>query len=166
MVRGWVVGAGGAAVLVAGLVGCSTEKSPSAGEKPAAPSSVASATSGSVTAAVGAGTAKVSIDGQPRDVAGQISCTNAAGNLNITIGNTGTGVAVVMSPDASRVSQVGLGDVNGVALGYQDGAAGGASASATKDGNTYTVTGTASGVDMANPMQPVTKPFEITVTCP
>ena len=40
------------------------------------------------------------------------------------------------------------------------------SAKATKDGNKYTISGTATGVDMANPMQPVTKPFEIEVTCP
>ena len=60
---------------------------------------------------------------------------------------------------------MGLGNVNGVVLGFQDGASG-ASASATKDGNTYKVTGTASGVDMANPMQPMTKPFEIEITCP
>ena len=29
-----------------------------------------------------------------------------------------------------------------------------------------TITGTATGVDMANPMQPITKPFEIKVSCP
>ena len=38
--------------------------------------------------------------------------------------------------------------------------------SATKDGNAYKITGTATGVDMANPMTPVTKPFEIDVNCP
>ena len=63
------------------------------------------------------------------------------------------------------MTSVGLGNVNGVALGFQEGAPGG-SATATKDGKTYTVTGTATGVDMANPMQPVTKPFEIAVSCP
>jgi len=39
-------------------------------------------------------------------------------------------------------------------------------AKAEKDGKTYTISGSATGVDMANPMQPVTKPFEIEVTCP
>ena len=39
-------------------------------------------------------------------------------------------------------------------------------AKATKDGNTYKISGTATGIDMANPMQPVNKPFEIDVTCP
>lgn len=167
MVRGLLVGVGGAAVVVAGLVGCSSDKKTEvAGEKPAAPSSVASATSGTVTAAAGSGTAKVTIDGQPKDVTGSIACTTAAGNLNIAIGDTATGIAVVMSPDASKVNSVGLGNVGGVVLGFQDGASGDASASATKDGNTYKVTGKATGVDMANPMQPVTKPFEIAVTCP
>jgi lipoprotein LpqH len=33
-------------------------------------------------------------------------------------------------------------------------------------GNTYKVTGTATGIDIANPMQPVNKPFEINVSCP
>jgi lipoprotein LpqH len=167
MVRGLIVGIGGAAVVAAGLVGCSSDKKTEvAGEKPAAPSSVASATSGTVTAAAGSGTAKVMIDGQPKDVTGQIACTNAAGNFTIAIGDTATGIGVVMSPDASKVTQVTLGNVNGVVLGYQDGASGDASASATKDGNTYKVTGKATGVDMTNPMQPVTKPFEIAVTCP
>lgn len=153
-------------MLVAGLVGCSSEKKTESSEKPAAPSSVMSATSGSMTATAGTGTAKVSIDGQPKDVSGQIVCTTAMGNLNIAIGNTATGIAVVMSPDASKVTSVGLGNVDGVVLGFQDGASGDASAAATKDGNTYKVTGKATGVDMANPMQPMTKPFEIEVTCP
>ena len=168
--RGFVVGVGGAAVLLAGLVGCSSDKksetSASSSEKvTASPSSVVSATSGSMTASAGAGTAKVTIDGQPKEMQGQIACTTAMGNLNIAIGDASSGVAVVMSPDASKVTSVGLGNINGVALGFQDGAPGG-NASATKDGNTYKVSGTATGVDMANPMQPMTKPFDIEVTCP
>ena len=168
MMRGFVVGVGGTAILVASLVGCSSKKteSPSASsEKPTAPSSVVSATSGSMTASAGAGTAKVSIDGKPKDIQGQIACTTAMGNLSIAIGEAATGIAVVMSPDASKVSQVGLGTVDGVVLGFQDGAPGG-TATATKDGSTYKISGTATGVDMANPMQPTTKPFEIEVTCP
>ena len=87
------------------------------------------------------------------------------GNLSIAVGEQTTGVAVVMTPDGSKVTSVGLGNVNGVVMGYQDGAPGG-EATATKDGQTFTITGTATGVDMANPMQPMTKPFEIRVTCP
>jgi lipoprotein LpqH len=86
--------------------------------------------------------------------------------MNIAIGEAMTGIAAVLSADGSTVQSVGLGNVNGVTLGYTQGVPGGASATATKDGNTYKISGTATGVDMANPMQPVTKPFEIEVTCP
>jgi lipoprotein LpqH len=120
----------------------------------------------SPTAAAGAGGAKVTIDGQPQNIQGQVVCATAGGNLNIAIGEATTGIAAVLSADASTVQSVGLGNVNGVTLGYTSGVPGGASATATKDGNTYKISGTATGVDMANPMQPVTKPFEIQVTCP
>ena len=85
--------------------------------------------------------------------------------MNIAIGEATTGIGIVLAEDASKVTSVGLGNVNGVALGFQDGAPGG-NATATRDGKTYTVTGTATGVDMANPMAPTTKPFEVKVTCP
>jgi lipoprotein LpqH len=59
---------------------------------------------------------------------------------------------------------VALGNFNGVSLGV-GGTTG--KAQATKDGNSYKITGTASGVDISNPMAgPVNKPFEIDVTCP
>jgi lipoprotein LpqH len=159
-----VVAAGGAAFLVAGLTGCSSDKK---SEEPKASSSASSVevTSGSMTASAGAGTAKVSIDGTPQEIKGQVVCSTTGGNTNIAVGEATTGIAVILAEDASKVTSVGLGNVNGVALGFQDGAPGG-NASATKDGKTYKVSGTATGVDMANPMQPMTKPFEIEVTCP
>lgn len=159
-------GVTGAAIVVAGLTGCSTksEESPAAGTD-ASTSSAVTATSGAATAAANAGSAKVTIDGQPREIQGQVACTTAMGNFSIAIGEQATGVAVMMAPDASRVTSVGLGNIDGVTMGYQDGAPGG-NATATKDGQTYTVSGTATGIDMANPTQPMTKPFEITVTCP
>jgi lipoprotein LpqH len=85
--------------------------------------------------------------------------------MNIAIGEAATGIAAVVSEDGSNVTSVGLGNVNGVTLGYQSGTGQG-EAKATKDGNKWTISGTATGIDMANPMQPVNKPFEIDVTCP
>lgn len=163
MLRGLVIGVGSAALVVAGLTGCSSDKK--AGDNKAATASAATATSGSVSASAGAGSAKVTIDGEPMDVQGQVACASNGGTFTIGVGDAATGIGIVMAEDASKVTSVGLGNVNGVALGFQEGAPGG-SATATKDGKTYTVTGTATGVDMANPMQPVTKPFEITVSCP
>ena len=168
MIREVLAVAGSAAILVTGLSGCSSDKksesTSSATAKPTA-SATASASAGGVSAAAGAGTATVTIDGQPQDIQGQVVCATAGGNVNIAVGQAATGIAVIMAEDASKVTSVGLGNINGVALGFQDGAPGG-NASATKDGKAYKVTGTASGVDMANPMQPMTNPFEIDVTCP
>ena len=138
MLRGLVIGAGSAALVVAGLTGCSSDDK--AGDNKAEDkASAATATSGSVSASAGAGTAKVTIDGEPMDVQGQVACASNGGTFTIGVGDAATGIGIVMAEDAST---------------------------ATKDGKTYTVTGTATGVDMANPMQPVTKPFEIAVSCP
>ena len=158
MMRGLAVVAGGTALLVAGLTGCS-----SGTKTPSAPSSVATASSGSMSTSTG--TAKVTIDGQVSDIKGQVVCATNGGSLTIAIGGAASGIAVVMTEDASDVTSVALGNVNGVALAFQEGVPG-ATASATKQGSVYRISGTASGVDMTNPLEPITKPFEINVTCP
>ena len=172
--RALVIAVSGAAILAGGLAGCSGDKSAEETISSATDTakSAASAATSAVTSATDAvkgnpapGEAVVSIDGQDQNISGTVVCTAAGGNYNIAIGEATTGIAVVLAEDASNVSSVALGNVNGVALGFQQGAPGG-EASATKDGNTYKVTGTATGVDMANPTQPATKPFEVTVTCP
>ena len=164
MKRGFLVAIGGAAIVIAGLSGCSSDEKKS--ESPATP---AEATTGagtaSATAAPSEGGTKVAIDGQDQNVAGTVVCSAMGGNMNIAIGDAATGIAAVLSEDGSTVQSVGLGNVNGVTLGYQTGTGQG-EAKATKDGSTYKIAGTATGVDMANPMQPVNKPFEIDVTCP
>lgn len=153
MKRGIVVAIGGAAIVVAGLSGCSS------GEK--------SDTSGPTTAVAEAdGMATVKIDGQDQEVQGTVVCSEMGGNTNIAIGDATTGIGIVISSgDKPSVQSVGLGNVNGVTLGYQSGAGQG-EAKAEKDGSKYKISGTATGIDMANPMQPVNKPFEIEVSCP
>ena len=158
MKRSVTVAAAGLAIVVVGLSGCSSDKKSST-----------SASSNGTSAAVSSGssTAKVTIDGKDQSVTGTTACTSAAGNVNIAIGGAQTGIGVVLT-DASppTVKSVGLGNVNGVTLGYTPGVPGAGKATATKDGSKYKISGTATGVDMANPMQPVNKPFEIDVTCP
>lgn len=165
MKRGFVVAVSGAALLIAGLSGCSSDDKSSSASSSSETSAAASSASESPTAASGSGTTKVVIDGQEQAVNGSIVCAAMAGNVNIAIGEGTTGIAAVVSEgDSPTVTSVGLGNVNGVTLGYAAGAGG--EATATKDGNTYTITGTATGVDMSNPTSPVNKPFEIEVTCP
>jgi ipoprotein LpqH len=155
--RGLTVAVAGAAILVAGISGCSSNKSTTSG----------GGSSGATTAASagGGGGPKVIIDGKDQNVSASVVCTTAGGTVNIAIGGAATGIAAVLT-DASppQVKSVGLGNVNGVTLGYTSGTGQG-NASATKDGSSYKITGTATGVDTANPMQPVNKPFEIDVTC-
>ena len=153
MKRGFVVAVGGAAIVIAGLSGCSSEEK--------------SSTSGETSSAAAAeGKSTVSIDGQDQNVQGTVVCSTMGENVNIAIGDATTGIgAVVSSGDSPTVHSVGLGNVNGVTLGFQENAGQG-EAKAEKDGSTYKISGTAVGVDMANPMQPVNKPFEIEVSCP
>jgi lipoprotein LpqH len=160
--RGFVVAVGGLAIVIAGLSGCSKDEKKSDSDKPA---TSAEASSESATASAGAGETKVTIDGQDQQVSGTVVCTTMGGNMNIAIGDAATGIAAVVSEDGSTVQSVGLGNVNGVTLGYQSGAGQG-EAKAEKDGSNWTISGTATGIDMANPMQPVNKPFEIAVVCP
>ncbi len=158
MKRGLTVAVAGAAILAAGISGCSSNKSTTSS------SGTSSGTSASASAGGAAGT-KVLIDGKDQNVSGSVVCTTAGGNVNIAIGGAATGIAAVLTDaDPPQVKSVGLGNVNGVTLGYTSGTGQG-NASATKSGSSYKITGTATGVDMANPMQPVNKPFEIDVTC-
>jgi lipoprotein LpqH len=151
--RGFVVAVCGLAI-VAGLSGCSKDEKKSE-------------TSGETSSAASAeGKTTVTIDGKDQAVQGTIVCSSMGGNVNIAIGDAATGIAAVVSEgDEPTVQSVGLGNVNGVTLGYQSGTGQG-EAKAEKDGKTYTISGTATGVDMANPLQPVNKPFEIEVSCP
>lgn len=160
-IRGLVVAAaGGAAIIAAGLSGCSSDD-----KKPEVAPSSATASSVAAGDASAAG-AEVTVDGEDQKVEGTVVCSTMGGNMNIAIGGATAGIAAVVSQgDSPTVQSVGLGSLDGVALGYQSGAGQG-EAKAVKDGNTYTITGTATGVDMANPMQPLNKPFEIKVTCP
>jgi ipoprotein LpqH len=156
--RELTIAVAGAAILAAGISGCSSNKSSTG-------TSVNGTSVGVATPGSGAAAPTVIIDGKNQNVTGSVVCTTAGGNVNIAIGGAATGIAAVLT-DANppQVKSVGLGNVNGVTLAYTSGTGQG-NASATKNGNGYKITGTATGVDMANPMQPVSKPFEIDVTC-
>jgi ipoprotein LpqH len=165
--RGLLVAVSGAAILIAGLSGCSSDKSSSSGSSSSSSSSSAkesSSASSSPSVASGSGATKVTIDGQEKDLTGQVVCASMGGNVNIAVGEAATGIAAVVSEDGSKVTSVALGNVNGAVLAVGPGAG---DATAAKDGNTWTIKGNATGADMANPMAGiVTKPFELVVVCP
>lgn len=155
--RGVVVGVAAAAVVVAGLAGCSSTKS---GNTSSSSSSAAAAPPGP----------QVIVDGQQQNVNGAVTCNTANNAVTIGIGDAANGIGAVVSTDNPPiVHAVGLGTVNGVALGFSDAAPDQANnAGAAVSGKSYTIKGTATGTDMSNPQSPqsVTKPFELDVTCP
>jgi lipoprotein LpqH len=147
---GILVGVAAAATVVAGLAGCSSNKS-----------STTSPTSSTAPAGN-----QVIIDGQNQNVTGQVTCTPANGNVNIGIGDPSNGIgAVVSSADPPVVQAVGLGNLTGATLGYSAGAPNQGTVQATKSGNSYTIKGTATGINTTNQQQ-LSKPFEMDVTCP
>jgi lipoprotein LpqH len=152
--RGFVIAVGGAALVIAGLSGCSSDSKESSATQSASSSS-------------GTGETKLTVDGQEQQLQGTVACTSMGGNLNIGFGQATGGIGAVISEgDDPVVRSVGLGNVNGVTLAYQEGTGQG-SAQVEKDDKTYTIKGDATGVDMANPMAgQITKPFELSVTCP
>jgi lipoprotein LpqH len=160
--RSITIAAAATAIVVVGLSGCSTKKSTTSSQEASSnQSSVAAASPGG-----GAAKAKVTIDGKDQNVNGMVACTAMGSNVNIAIGDAATGIgAVLTDANPPGVKSVGLGNVNGVTLGYTSGTGQG-NANATKNGSGYKISGTATGIDMSNPMQPVNKPFEIDLTCP
>lgn len=170
MTKNRVLAAGiGMFATAAVLVGCSDEK----GSEPAASSAESSST---VAAADDAqvssgGATEVKVEGQ--DLAGldlnSVTCVKAGGKINVASAAIGgqQGLGVVMTDEpAPKVESVGL-VVDGSALAVASmGGASTGSATVQVDGDTYTITGEATGADMANPMAGmITKAFEIKVDC-
>lgn len=153
MKHGIVVGAAGVALLVAGCAGCSSNKSNTGASNTPAPAPP-----------------QVIVDGKNLNVSGPVTCTPAGNNVTIGIGDPANGVGAVVSKDNPPiVHAVGLGNVDGITLGYADAAPGQAgNAGAAASGNSLQIRGTAVGPDMSNPQEPkqVTKSFELDVTCP
>ena len=168
MKQGVLVAVGGAAIVVAGLSGCSSGDNSAAGSSSSSSSSSSeSSSSAASTSAEASASTKVIIDGKDQNVTGSVVCTNLGDTIAIAIGQATTGIAAtVTNGDSPTVKQVGLGNVDGAVLGYSQGVGGG-EATVEKDGRDYVIKGKASGADLANPMAGlVTKDFEIDVTCP
>lgn len=154
--------AGATGLLAAGvlLVGCSDDK----------PQAVPSPAAGDTQVSTG-GDTEVKVDGL--DLAGldvnTVTCVKNGGKINVGSAavNGQQGLGVVMTDEASpKVESLGLvyeGSALAVtnSMGAQVG-----SAEVTVDGDSYTITGEATGADLDNPMAGMlTKPFTIKVSC-
>lgn len=126
MKRGFLVAVGSAALVVAGLSGCSSDdKSAEASEaSPTANATVDSTASpgtsvaaGDATATTGTGTARVVIDGAEHPIEGSVVCATVAGNVSVTVGQGTSAVTATLSEgDQPAVSAVALGNIDGVSL--------------------------------------------------
>lgn len=159
--------AGAMGLLATGvvLVGCSDDKP---ADKPAASASATKATDTKVSSG---SNAQVKVDGS--DLAGldlsSVTCVKQAGKINVGSAAIGgqQGLGVVMTDEATpKVESLGLVyDGSALAVSEAMGVKVG-SAEVKVDGDTYTITGEASGADMKNPMAGmINKPFTITVSC-
>lgn len=153
-------------LLAAGavLVGCSDDKpADKQADKPAASAGDSKVSTG--------GNTVVKVGGA--DLAGldlnSVTCVKQGGKINVASAAIGgqQGLGVVMTDEATpKVESLGLVyDGSALAVSESMGVKVG-SAEVKVDGNTYTITGEASGADMKNPMAGmINKPFTITVSC-
>lgn len=176
----------GATVFAMALSGCSGAKSsrpseagspapssavttvpgPSDGPTPVTPTTTT--TSVAETTMEADGSATVVIDGNRTELSGQLTCSNTAdGNFNIVMSNpTQTySLAVSLSNDFTTVRSVGLGNIDGVSLSFQEYQAG-VEASVSRDGNTYTVTGTGVGFNKDDLNAQINEDFTVVASCP
>lgn len=160
-----IAGAMGLLATGAVLVGCSDDKAEpvASGDKPAAAAGASEVSTG--------GNTQVKVDG--KDLAGldvnSVTCVKQGGKINVASAAIGgqQGLGVVMTDEATpKVESLGLVyDGSALAVSESMGVKVG-SAEVKVDGDTYTITGEASGADMKNPMAGmINKPFTITVTC-
>lgn len=153
-----VAGVVGLAVGAAVLVGCSDDPKEAPAASPAADVSTGSST-------------QVKVDGQdlPGLDVNSVTCVKQGGKINVGSAAIGgqQGLGIVMTDEATpAVESLGMVvDGNALAVTNTMGAKVG-SAEVKVDGDTYTITGEATGADIKNPMAGmITKPFAVTVTC-
>ncbi len=141
-----------------GLVGCG------GGSDKASDTATTTATAAD-TASANSSKTVVKVDG--KDLTGKdvnnVGCTQQGETIMIGSGGASGGVgATLKTGNPPTVQTVGL-TVDGKALAVAPGVG---EATVKVDGKTYTITGTAQGGDITNPMAGlVKKPFEIVVTC-
>ena len=156
MKRGFVVGVAGAAIVVAGLTGCSSSNKQCAGN---------------TCQSTGTASAKLTIDGKDQTVPQPVTCQSSPQGGQIAMGNAQDPNNLMSAQfSATDVQQMAL-LLNGKKLIVQNGNPMGGSAKMTKDGNKYSFTGKAAEMgappDLSNPTAgPPTHDFTMEVTCP
>ncbi|MBA0048083.1 lipoprotein LpqH [Mycobacterium sp. NPDC050853] len=162
----------GAAVLAAGLTGCSkstgiTRISGTSVDGMPNTGPVRGATPTSPGKPKGA-TATISVDGKTVQTDAPTRCSPGPDHgVFITIGKVTDDRGVILKGDPPTVDAVNLGDVNGTRYIYIESLPHkGEVATATKDGDRYTVEGTIMGFNKSSMKNAGTKPFRVDAACP
>ncbi|MFC6011472.1 lipoprotein LpqH [Nocardia lasii] len=131
--------------------------------------------SGSAAPAPASGKSSASVDGKDVTAKFDTTCAKQGGVLALALTDAANATYGTLSVSASvegdTVQAVAIGGTQGganglpYAVGFGNGQPGG-SATLTKDGNTYRITGEGVSADMTNPMAgPTTAKFDVTFAC-
>ncbi len=138
-----------AAVLLAGVAGCSTPP-------PSAPTLAAGA--------VPAGTAQATVAAGDPTTSHVVDCRNLGSLTTITVGDSASGVSMMLdNRNTLTARSVALTNLGGFTGSYWRDLQG--TAEVGMDGLTYTVTGTATGFNADNSGARATEPFTVKVAC-
>ena len=114
------------------------------------------------------GSYTASVDGAPYVIDdASVACVKAEGMTTLTVASlssTRDKSIIVLLNDSGGVSGLTIGIEGGQRIGYIEGAPVG-SATATIDGSTYTITGSAPYVNTSTPAASGLKSYDITITC-
>lgn len=171
VVKHGLVVAAGAATLLAGVVGCSSQNSGSPGGSQApGPKASGQETTTSTLPPVSPAQpdqARVTFGTNDAGPVTGVGCETKDGQTTITIEGHLHTTVVMTEGDAPTVKSVSIGEISsdGPALAYVEGISG-APVVATHDAKSYTVTGNGMGSNSASTEPPVDMPFDIAVTCP
>ncbi|AKS31168.1 lipoprotein LpqH [Mycolicibacterium goodii] len=156
-----LVAAAACAVVLTGVAGCSSQDPSDSGQRSATESGGPAATP------VQADQGKVTLGGNELGQVTAIGCVTEGGLTTISIESDVRTTVTLTEGEAPNVESVNIGDVwsQGPSLVYLAGLSG-APVVASRDGDSYTVTGIGMGADPADPSVPADTPFDIAVTCP
>ncbi|MFC9433518.1 lipoprotein LpqH [Nocardia sp. NPDC057030] len=158
-----------AAAAACFLTGCSDNAS-------STPPKTSAATAAPQTGSAPAGSSTASVDGKAFDAKFTTTCAKQGGTLALALTDAANAAYGNLSVSATitgtdTVQAVGIAGTKGgdagqpYAIGFGNGMPGG-SATVTKDGNTYKVTGEGVSADLTNPLAgPKSSKFDVTFAC-
>lgn len=154
--------------LISGLAACSSDDDSSASSSSTTTAAAGSSAAESTGTESSGGASSITVDGTKWDGNYTTTCAKLGDILTLTLadvdGTASKGVAITLNGDGS-VDAVALGDPTSGGIAAKPSIPNGGTAEVSNDGNTYTITGEAVGIDLANPTEPTKSEYEVVVAC-